>query len=301
MPDEFEVFRGTGDKRAGAADVLPARPPRFWERGRYIPSPALREAVNVALWVGQPLLVTGEPGVGKTTLARAVAHELDLAGPFEFHTRSTSIGRDLLYRYDAVRHFADIQRGAPSAADTAEYVVHEALGDALRAKDRRAVVLIDEIDKAPRDFPNDLLNELDRMKHTIAETREELEAKLWPVVIVTSNEERALPLPFLRRCVVHHIELPDRKTLCEIVASRLEGLGVPAALREAAVDKTIEIRKLSKLTKRPSIGEMLVWTWALFKRGIAGEALRETATSELPLLGALLKSHDDIRLVQRAG
>jgi MoxR-like ATPase len=301
MPDdvEFGLYRGDGEPRNAGAK-LPPQPPSFAERGKYIADPDLAEAINVALWVGQPLLVTGEPGVGKTTVAWSIAHELGLDGPHTFHTRSTSVGRDLLYRYDAVRHFADIQRNEPGAKSTANYIEMEALGKAIKASEKRAVVLIDEIDKAPRDFPNDLLHELDRMQMTIAETGETLSSKLRPVVVITSNEERTLPLPFLRRCVSHHIDFPTKERLQVILRSRLDGTGVGRPLQEAVVERGTEMRDLNGITKRPSTSEMLAWAWALYRRGIDAAALRATPRHELPLLGVLLKSRDDLAVARRA-
>jgi MoxR-like ATPase len=217
----FDVYREGG--QPGRPADLPATAALHTERGSDIADAPLVEAVNIAICVGQPLLVTGEPGCGKTRLAWSIAAELGLGEPLAFYTRSTSRAQDLLYTFDAVRRFHDIQARDARAADPGNYVTYEALGRAI-AEGRPRVVLIDEVDKAPRDFPNDLLTELDRMWFEIRELDGPARVRrtdVRPIVVVTSNSERQLPLPFLRRCVFHHIEFPDAAKLRSIVKERL--------------------------------------------------------------------------------
>lgn len=315
--DAFRVYRGDGTNRSEAGRQLPKGALLDKRRAQYVSDdPQLVEAVNVALWVGQPLLVTGEPGVGKTSLAFSVAHELGSAGPYEFHTKSTSAGTDLLYRYDAVAHFRDIQRGV-EGADTHRYIEHQALGLAIRGG-ARAVVLIDEIDKGPPDFANDLLRELDEMAFTVAETGESFESAVRPVVIITSNQERELPGPFLRRCVAHHLEFPSRETLVKIARAhfpdpdpgeadaateapraREEDTEAPAdTLLTAAVDAVLRLRKDRDLARPPSTGELLAWIGALHRAGVEAATLAERRP--LPLLSALLKTPGDMRRARGA-
>src|SRR5215475_5318615 len=204
--------------------------------GPYILLPQLATTVNVALALNQPLLVTGEPGCGKTALAWAVAVQLGCR-VLEFHTKSTSTARDLLYQIDSLRRFHDASTGDARARDASAYLAYRALGEAIRSP-TATVVLIDEIDKAPRDFPNDLLNELDRMEFDVPELPDDQRRKASvarPIVIITSNSERQLPLPFLRRCVFHHIEFPSPKKLIAIIHERLGGTDLKSDLIEAAV------------------------------------------------------------------
>ncbi len=318
--DAFRVYRGDGTDRSEAGRQLPKEPLFDKRQAEYISDdPQLVEAVNVALWVGQPLLVTGEPGVGKTSLAFSVARELGLAGPYEFHTKSTSAGVDLLYRYDAVAHFRDIQRGV-EGADAHRYIEHQALGRAIRGE-ARAVVLIDEIDKGPPDFSNDLLRELDEMAFTVTETGESFESAVRPVVIITSNQERELPGPFLRRCVAHHLELPSRETLVRIARAhfpdldagdgdaateapraREEDSGAPSeaepTLLSAAVDAVLRLRRDRDLARPPSTGELLAWIGALHRAGVEAATLAQRRP--LPLLSALLKTPSDLRRARGA-
>ena len=298
----YEVYRGDGGDHAAAAAALPDRPLLQEERGRYLADPGLVDAVNLALWVGQPLLVTGEPGCGKTRLAWSVAKELGLGEPLQFFTRSTSRADDLLYTYDAVRRFHHIQAGDPRGDDPSHYVRYEALGRAIVEGERR-VVLVDEVDKAPRDFPNDLLTELDRMRFEVRELEGDdrfKESGVRPVVVITSNSERQLPLPFLRRCVFHHIEFPDRDKLVEIVRERLSDLDLDGDLLEAAVDRFHHVREIPSLTKTPATGELLVWVQALARRGVAAAQLRDKPLPQLPLWQALLKDRSDYRRLQEA-
>lgn len=309
----FDVYVGDGEVHAAAAGALPAQPAHFRQGGRYLAGPELVEAVNIAIALGQPLLVTGEPGCGKTELGFSVARELGLDPALVFWTRSTSRAQDLLYRFDAVLRFYDVQRSSPRAQKAEEYIHWAALGEAIRSQDRRRVVLIDEIDKAPRDFPNDLLNELDRMEFSVPELDQDAEepsrqgrravtyrARFRPIVIITSNSERQLPLPFLRRCVFHHITFPDRDRLRAIAQQRLGDLKIPPDLLDAAIDRFLEVRKVPTLVKKPATGELLAWVQALALRGMSAASLASSKVAALPLWQALIKDREDWLRLQEA-
>ncbi len=307
--DSFEIYLGDGEGRPELLDKLPDRPLLFEHRGKYLADSGLVDVVNIALRVGQPLLVTGEPGCGKTRLAWSVAEELKLGEPLTFFTRSDSRAQDLLYSYDAVLRFYDIQAGQDEnrerAADPKNYINYEALGRAILDQEKRRVVLIDEIDKAPRDFPNDLLNELDNMEFEIKEipeTREERirKAKYRPVVIITSNSERQLPLPFLRRCVFYHVRFPDEEKLRRIIEERLGGYDLDGGLIQAAVEKFRQVREIKGLMKKPATGELLAWALALHLGSVTAEVLRGVKLKALPAWQALLKDRDDFHRLQEA-
>jgi MoxR-like ATPase len=301
-PPPFDLFRGDGVPRPETARLLPEQHSLFQENGAYLADPELTEAVNVSLAVGQPLLVTGEPGCGKTQLAWAVAKELGLGEPLQFYTRSISRAQDLLYMFDAVRRFYDIQMHDRRAEEPRNYVSYGPLGQAI-VENQRRVVLIDEIDKAPRDFPNDLLNELDRMAFLVPELEgpeREKRATVRPIVIITSNSERQLPLPFLRRCVFHHIIFPDQRRLEAIIRERLGPLNLDGGLITAAVEKFHQVREIKGLGKKPATGELLSWLIALHARGVTVATLHATPLSRLPLWQALLKDRDDFRRLQEA-
>jgi MoxR-like ATPase len=253
----------------------------------YIADEGLADAVNVALTLQQPLLLTGEPGTGKTQLASSVAFELGLPEPLKFHTKSSTAVRDLFYSYDALRHFHDSQF-SKSERSASDYVQYSSLGLAiLLAMDpaeadphlpaelrgrgpTRSVVLIDEIDKAPRDVPNDMLNELEDMAFTVAETGESFQADpgLRPAVIITSNSEKALPEAFLRRCVFYHLPFPDAERLRRIARSRLTFNGhFSDAMLDDAIEHFQDIRGLN-LRKPPATAELLEWINVLQYHGI---------------------------------
>jgi MoxR-like ATPase len=300
----FDVYVGDGASHGDRLATLAEQPALLREHGKYVASEELADAVNIAIAVGQPLLVTGEPGCGKTRLAWSIADELGLGEPLVFQTRSTSRAQDLLYRYDAVLRFHDIQvrtqtaDGRFQADDPSHYVDYQALGKAICGKTRR-VVLIDEIDKAPRDFPNDLLHELDRMSFWVPELRrdEPFKATLPPIVVITSNSERQLPTPFLRRCVFHHIDFPRHDRLCEIIEQRLGPFGLDRALIGTAADRFLAVRDIPRISKPPATSELLAWVHALAIRGVTAKELAVRPLAELPLWQTLIKSQDDRQLL----
>jgi MoxR-like ATPase len=264
--------------------------------GPYVLSAELATTVNVALALEQPLLVTGEPGCGKTALAWAIAAQLGTR-VLEFHTKSTSAARDLLYQVDSLRRFHDASVGDAAARDAGKYLAYRALGEAIRSP-TTTVVLIDEIDKAPRDFPNDLLNELDRMAFEVPEVEPPLafRATAKHFVLITSNSERRLPMPFLRRCVYAHVEFPDADTLERIV--RLH-CGAPSrSFTAMAVRRFLELRVTDGLVKPPATGELIAWVRVLQRLGVDETQLAALPIAELPALEALIKMIDDLRVIR---
>ena len=269
----------------------------FKSTERYIASRDLEVAVNAAVALQRPLLVKGEPGTGKTVLAHEVA--TSLGHPLlEWHVKSTTKAQQGLYEYDAVSRLRDSQLGDPKVADIANYIVRGKLWDAFEA-DRPQVVLIDEIDKADIEFPNDLLLELDRMQFFVYETRQTVAAKHRPVVIITSNNEKELPDAFLRRCFFHYIRFPDRPTMERIVEAHYPGL--QRDLAREALTVFFQVRDVPGLKKKPATSELLDWLKLLMIEDLPAEALRSQDAKLVipPLHGALLKNEQDVHLFER--
>lgn len=267
----------------------------FQSTARYIASRDLEVAVNAAVALQRPLLVKGEPGTGKTVLAHEVAASLGLP-LVEWHVKSTTKAQQGLYEYDAVSRLRDSQLGDPKVADIGNYIVRGTLWRAFEAEGPQ-VVLIDEIDKADIEFPNDLLLELDRMQFYVYETRQTISARHRPVVIITSNNEKELPDAFLRRCFFHYIRFPDRETMERIVASHYPGLR-DELVREA-LNVFFEVREMPGLKKKPATSELLDWLRLLMIEDMPAESLRDRSAAIPPLHGALLKTEQDVHLFER--
>ena len=269
---------------------------RFEGTEEYIASPDLAVAVNAAIALERPLLVKGEPGTGKTELARQVAASLGLP-LVEWHVKSTTRAAQGLYEYDAVSRLRDSQLGDERVRDVANYIRRGPLWRAFEAGER-TVLLIDEIDKADIEFPNDLLQELDRMEFLVYETGVTIRARLRPVVIITSNIVKELPDAFLRRCFFHYIRFPDEETLARIVEVHFPGL--KPRLMRAALTRFFEIRETPGLKKKPSTSEVLDWLKLLLADDLTPEDLRKDAADGLPRMhGALLKNEQDVHLFER--
>ncbi len=269
---------------------------KFATTDGYVATEDLTVAVNAAVTLQRPLLVKGEPGTGKTELARQVAQALNLP-LIEWHVKSTTKAQQGLYEYDAVGRLRDSQLGDARVNDVRNYIRKGKLWQAFEAENR-VVLLIDEIDKADIEFPNDLLQELDRMEFHVYETGETVRAHLRPVVIITSNNEKDLPDAFLRRCFFHYIRFPDPETLAAIV--RVHFPGIKDALLTAALTQFFELREVPGLKKKPSTSEVLDWLRLLLAEDLAPEDLRKDPRSALPRLhGALLKNEQDVQLFER--
>jgi len=271
-------------------------PMRFASTGTYIATEDLTLAVNAAVTLERPLLVKGEPGTGKTELARQVAAALGME-IIEWNIKSTTRAHQGLYEYDAVSRLRDSQLGEGRVHDVANYIRKGKLWQAFQA-DRKVVLLIDEIDKADIEFPNDLLQELDRMEFFVYETGETIRARHRPVVIITSNNEKELPDAFLRRCFFHFIRFPDAETLARIV--KVHFPGIKEGLLSTALTQFFELRETPGLKKKPSTSEMLDWLKLLLAEDLAPEDLRRDGVNALPKLhGALLKNEQDVHLFER--
>ena len=270
---------------------------RFEGSATYVATADLKLAVNAALALERPLLVKGEPGTGKTLLAFEVAQAL--GRPLhQWHVKSTTKAQQGLYEYDAVSRLRDSQLGDGRVADIGNYIKRGVLWDAFES-DAPAVVLIDEIDKADIEFPNDLLRELDRMEFHVYETRQTIVARHRPLVVITSNNEKELPDAFLRRCFFHYIRFPDRETMTEIV--RVHFPDLKKALLAEALEVFFNLREVPGLKKKPSTSELLDWLKLLLAEDIPPEALKSHDRKAVipPLHGALLKNEQDVHLFER--
>ena len=270
---------------------------RFDGSASYVATDDLKLAVNAALALERPLLVKGEPGTGKTLLAETVANALGRP-LFQWHIKSTTKAQQGLYEYDAVSRLRDSQLGDGRVADIAHYIKRGVLWEAF-ASEAPAVVLIDEIDKADIEFPNDLLRELDRMDFYVYETQQTVVARHRPLVVITSNNEKELPDAFLRRCFFHYIRFPDHETMERIV--HVHHPDIKKRLVEEALRIFFEVRDVPGLKKKPSTSELLDWLKLLLAEDIPPEALKSTDKKVLipPLHGALLKNEQDVHLFER--
>jgi MoxR-like ATPase len=268
--------------------------PRWQGTARYIADESLRSTVNVAVALGRPLLVKGEPGTGKTLLAQAIAEGLGL-DLLTWHVKSTTRAQDGLYLYDTVARLNDSRFGDRDVRDIAQYIKLGPLGQAFEraSNGERVVLLIDEVDKADLEFPNDLLHELDAMRFRIAETGREVVAGLRPIVVITSNAEKELPDAFLRRCVFHYIEFPDETMLTQIC--RVHHPDVDDKLLAIALRQFLRLRGVPDLRKKPSTSELIDWVSGLRLAGIDAEKLEST----LPFVGVLLKQEKDTQRLGR--
>ncbi len=270
---------------------------RFAGSNEYVATDDLTLAVNAAITLERPLLIKGEPGTGKTMLAVQVAKSLGVP-LLEWHVKSTTKAQQGLYEYDAVSRLRDSQLGDPRVQDISNYIIKGMLWQAF-SLDAPCVLLIDEVDKADIEFPNDLLREIDRMEFYVYETRELIKAKHRPIVFITSNNEKELPDAFLRRCFFHYIRFPEKDTMEKIVQVHFPDLK-KNLLREA-LDVFFEVRDVPGLKKKPSTSELLDWLKLLLAEDIPAEALRSKDRKTIipPLHGALLKNEQDVHLFER--
>jgi len=270
---------------------------RFEGTKSFVATDDLKVAVNAAVTLQRPLLIKGEPGTGKTVLAQEVATALG-KNLISWHVKSTTKAQQGLYEYDAVSRLRDSQLGDARVHDIGNYIIRGKLWDAFEA-DEAPVLLIDEIDKADIEFPNDLLLELDRMEFFVYETRQTIKARNRPIIIITSNNEKELPDAFLRRCFFHYIRFPERETMEQIVEVHYPG--IKSLLLREALNAFFDLREVPGLKKRPSTSELLDWLKLLMAEDIAPELLRERNTGKLipPLHGALLKNEQDVHLFER--
>jgi MoxR-like ATPase len=258
----------------------------------YLASPELRDSVNVASALEKPLLVRGEPGTGKTVLAEAIAENLVMP-LLTWNIKSTSKAQEGLYVYDTVQRLNDARFGDKDITDISQYIKYGPLGQSFLT-DQRVVLLIDEIDKADMEFPNDLLHELDRMSFFVHETGKQHSAQFRPIVVITSNNEKELPDAFLRRCVFHYIAFPDKAEMEDII--RVHHPDVEAELLRQVLLRFYWLRDLPELRKKPSTSELIDWIAALRRGGVSTESIE----SELPFLGVLMKRENDLEAVMAA-
>jgi MoxR-like ATPase len=271
---------------------------KFQGTENYIATEDLRIAVNAALTLERPLLIKGEPGTGKTVLAEEVSKALDME-LITWHIKSTTKAQQGLYEYDAITRLRDSQLGDERVKDVKNYINKGKLWEAFQ-QDKRVVLLIDEIDKADIEFPNDLLQELDRMEFYVYETGETIKAEQRPLVIITSNNEKELPDAFLRRCFFHYISFPDADTMSQIV--NVHYPDIKDRLVKSALSSFYEVRDVPGLKKKPSTSELLDWLKLLMNEDIDPETLREQDAGKMipPLHGALIKNEQDVHLFGNA-
>lgn len=258
----------------------------------YVASEELMAAVDVAIALQKPLLIKGEPGTGKTMLAEAISQSMDME-LYIWNIKSTTKAQDGLYVYDTIQRLYDSQFGEEGVDDIAHYIKLGKLGEAFKSE-KQVILLIDEIDKADLEFPNDLLWELDKMEFYIHETKETVKAKVRPIVIITSNAEKELPDAFLRRCIFHYITFPEREQMTEIVNAHFDNL--EENVLKNALDTFYWIRSIKDVRKKPSTSELIDWIQALLISGMDTDKLRE----QLPFLGVLLKKDEDLEAVKKA-
>lgn len=270
---------------------------KFQGTDDYVATPELRMAVNAAITLQRPLLLKGEPGTGKTMLAEQLADALDTE-LIQWHIKSTTKAHQGLYEYDAVSRLRDSQLGNDKVHDIANYIVKGKLWQAFTA-DKPVVLLIDEIDKADIEFPNDLLLELDKMEFFCYETQERVVAKHRPIILITSNNEKELPDAFLRRCFFHYIDFPDRDTMKEIVDVHYPA--IQNELVKEAMDVFFDVRKVPGLKKKPSTSELIDWLKLLMADEVGVDVLRSADASKAipPMYGALVKNEQDVQLLEK--
>jgi MoxR-like ATPase len=263
----------------------------------YVATSDLQMAVNAAISLQKPLLIKGEPGTGKTMLAEQLADSLGVK-LIQWHIKSTTKAQQGLYEYDAVSRLRDSQLGNDKVHDISNYIVKGKLWEAFEAEER-VVLLIDEIDKADIEFPNDLLLEIDKMEFFVYETQERIVAKNRPIVIITSNNEKELPDAFLRRCFFHYIDFPDASTMTKIVDVHYPN--IKQALLKEALDVFFDVRKVPGLKKKPSTSELIDWLKLLMADELSESLLQERDPTKAipPLYGALIKNEQDVQLLQR--
>lgn len=270
---------------------------KFQGTEQYVATPELQMAVNAAITLQRPLLLKGEPGTGKTMLAEELARSLGTE-LIQWHIKSTTKAHQGLYEYDAVSRLRDSQLGVDKVHDISNYIVKGKLWEAF-SSDKPVVLLIDEIDKADIEFPNDLLLELDKMEFYVYETQERIVAKHRPIILITSNNEKELPDAFLRRCFFHYIDFPDAETMQAIVDVHFPN--IQAELVKEAMEVFFAVRKVPGLKKKPSTSELIDWLKLLMADEIGLEVLRSADTSKAipPLYGALLKNEQDVQLLEK--
>ncbi|MDB2439030.1 MoxR family ATPase [Hellea sp.] len=270
---------------------------KFEGTKNYVATQDLKMAVNAAITLERPLLIKGEPGTGKTVLAHEIAKGLKTP-LLEWNIKSTTKAQQGLYEYDAVARLRDSQLGEDRVHDISNYIKKGKLWEAFESKER-PILLIDEIDKADIEFPNDLLHELDKMSFHVYETGETITAKQRPIIIITSNNEKDLPDAFLRRCFFHYIQFPDDETMAKIVEVHFPN--IKPRLLNAAMKRFFEVRAIPGLKKKPSTSELLDWLKLLLVEDIDPETLKESDPKKLipPLHGALLKNEQDVHLFER--